>query len=506
MTFRQPLLLLLLAALANTMACSGTKVRNAVIQDTTMEKTVRRAAVAGSFYPGSKEEVLQQLKDCFKPFLKCKQRSDIQAVIVPHAGWVYSGEVAASAYARIDSSKHYERIFLIGPSHQVWLDAVSVNTAATHYATPLGEVPVDTAVCQALASKNPGLFKYDPRAHAREHCLEVQLPFLQYHFEEMPPIVPVIIATDQFDKLVDLNEALSPWFNERNLFVISSDFSHYPSYKDALKADGRTGEAIESGSVQMLANAIERNASENIPGLSTSACGSAAIFTLLIYNQRNPQLHVEHILYRNSGDSEYGDHERVVGYHSYIVYQQANDPSAFTLSPQEKQTLLKIARSSIEDSCRHQPAKPVEVSENLKTPLGAFVTLHKNGRLRGCIGHFGEDIPLYKTVSQMARSAAFEDPRFPAVTSDEMKDIEIEISVLTPLKRINDISEFKYGQQGIYMRKGYRSGTFLPQVAHEVNWTKEEFLGHCAQDKAGIGWYGWKDAELYTYEAILFEE
>ena len=90
--------------------------------------------------------------------------------------------------------------------------------------------------------------------------------------------------------------------------------------------------------------------------------------------------------------------------------------------------------------------------------------------------------------------------------SDEMKDIEIEISVLTPLKRINDISEFKYGQQGIYMRKGYRSGTFLPQVAHEVNWTKEEFLGHCAQDKAGIGWYGWKDAELYTYEAILFEE
>jgi AmmeMemoRadiSam system protein A len=176
------------------------------------------------------------------------------------------------------------------------------------------------------------------------------------------------------------------------------------------------------------------------------------------------------------------------------------------LSPQEKQTLLKIARSSIEDSCRHQPAKPVEVSENLKTPLGAFVTLHKNGRLRGCIGHFGEDIPLYKTVSQMARSAAFEDPRFPAVTSDEMKDIEIEVSVLTPLKRINDISEFKYGQQGIYMRKGYRSGTFLPQVAHEVNWTKEEFLGHCAQDKAGIGWYGWKDAELYTYEAILFEE
>lgn len=139
MTFRQTLLMLLVAALANTMACSGTKVRNAEIQDTTMEKTVRRAAVAGSFYPDSTEEVLKELKDCFKPFLKCEQRSDIQAVIVPHAGWVFSGEVAASAFARIDPAKHYERIFLIGPSHQVWLDAVSVNTAATHYATLLAK-------------------------------------------------------------------------------------------------------------------------------------------------------------------------------------------------------------------------------------------------------------------------------------------------------------------------------------------------------------------------------
>ena len=132
MTFRQPLLLLLLAALANTMACSGTKVRNAEIQDTTMEKTVRRAAVAGSFYPGSKEEVLQQLKDCFKPFLKCKQRSDIQAVIVPHAGWVYSGEVAASAYARIDSSKHYERIFIIDIPHRSQPSGVARCSISKH--------------------------------------------------------------------------------------------------------------------------------------------------------------------------------------------------------------------------------------------------------------------------------------------------------------------------------------------------------------------------------------
>lgn len=499
-------LLLLLLAMVNAMACSGSKVRNTETQDTTMEKTIRPTAVAGSFYPRGREEVEEQLKDCFKPFTGCEQRTDIQAVIVPHAGWVFSGEVAASAFARILPSKHYERVFLIGPSHQVWLDAVSVNTAVTHYATPLGEVPVDIEACRKLTARNPELFKYDPRAHAREHCLEVEIPFLQYHLKEMPPIVPVIISTDEFDKLVDLNEALAPWFNELNLFVISSDFSHYPAYKDALLADGRTGEAIESGNVQMLANAIDRNTRERITGLATSACGSSGLFTLLIYTQRNPQLHVEHVLYRNSGDSPYGEKDRVVGYHSYIVYPQPQDSSAYTLTASEKQTLLQLARTSITDSLNRRPTSTSHLSEKLMAPLGAFVTLYKNGRLRGCIGHFGEDIPLGKTVVEMARSAAFGDPRFPSVTANELKDIEIEISVLTPLKRIHDISEFHYGRQGIYMRQGYRSGTFLPQVAYEVDWTKEEFLGHCAQDKAGIGWYGWKDAELYTYEAILFSE
>ena len=147
---------------------------------------------------------------------------------------------------------------------------------------------------------------------------------------------------------------------------------------------------------------------------------------------------------------------------------------------------------------------PSHLSEKLKTLCGAFVSLNKHGRLRGCIGHFGEDMPLYKTVSQMAKAAAFEDPRFPAVNITELPDIDIEISVLTPMKRIHSIDKFQLGKQGIYMRKGNRAGTFLPQVADEVSWTKEEFLGHCAQDKAGIGWEGWRTAELYTYEAIIF--
>ena len=140
----------------------------------------------------------------------------------------------------------------------------------------------------------------------------------------------------------------------------------------------------------------------------------------------------------------------------------------------------------------------------LNSKCGAFVSLHKHGRLRGCIGHFGEDYPLHEIVAEMARAAAFEDPRFMPVTRDELNDLDIEISVLTPMRRIQSLDEFELHRHGIYIRKGYRSGTFLPQVADEVNWTKEEFVGHCSQDKAGLGWNGWKDAELYVYEAIVF--
>ena len=167
--------------------------------------------------------------------------------------------------------------------------------------------------------------------------------------------------------------------------------------------------------------------------------------------------------------------------------------------------LKDIALTSIKDSLDGKPfSHHSPLTTHLFSKCGAFVSLHKQGRLRGCIGHFGEDVPLHEIVAEMARAAAFEDPRFMPVTKDELDDIDIEISVLTPMRRIQSLDEFQLHKHGIYIKKGYRSGTFLPQVADEVNWTKEEFVGHCAQDKAGIGWDGWRDAELYVYEAIIF--
>ena len=470
---------------------------------------VRPATQAGRFYESDAQVLGHEVDSLLARHAQTSGYEDVAALIVPHAGYYFSGNVAASAYARLNPEAQYKRIFLLGPSHHEWLDGASVNGEVDYYATPLGNVKVDRETARQLIQAD-SVFSYQPKSHDREHCLEVQLPFLQRLFtthsslftkKEVPPIVPIIISTNDFSKLKRMAEALKPWFTEENLFIISSDFSHYPSYADACEVDAKTGEAVASGNVEQFIAAIEANARSGKRNLATSACGEFPIITLML--MLNSQCQVKHIMYQNSGDIDNYDHSRVVGYHSFAVVRN----SGFSLSDEEKDMLKKIAYESIKDSLDGkniaQPTLNSQLSA-LNCKCGAFVSLHKQGRLRGCIGHFGEDVPLHEIVAEMARAAAFEDPRFPPVHREELNDIDIEISVLTPMRRIHSLDEFQLHKHGIYIRKGYRSGTFLPQVADEVNWTKEEFVGHCSQDKAGLGWNGWRDAELYVYEAIVF--
>lgn len=274
-----------------------------------------------------------------------------------------------------------------------------------------------------------------------------------------------------------------------------------------MRVDKRTADAVASGDLRRIAKTVNENISAGIHNLATSACGLCGILVNAMLSEEDSTAECRHLYYCNSGDSRYGGKDEVVGYNAFVTLRKKE--SGFSLSADDRRQLLRIARGTIENAVRGDKAWSTDtasLSPALKERCGAFVTLNENGRLRGCIGHFGSDLPLYKVVEEMAVAAATEDPRFMPVNISELDRIEIEISVLTPLKRIHDISEFQYGRQGIYMRKGYHSGTFLPQVAQEVNWTKEEFLGHCAQDKAEIGWDGWRDAELYTYEAIIFKE
>lgn len=470
---------------------------------------VRKPAVAGSFYPASAKEI----KSLAGPWLHpVPEGAAPQAVIVPHAGYVFSGEVAASALNRIPRGHAYKRIFLLGPSHRAAFTGASVQIGYSAVETPLGKIPVDVSVGKELIRSDEDVFTYRRDAHDREHCLEVQLPLLQLSLGEVPPIVPIVIGTERISVLDRIAEVLEPYFTPENLFVISSDFSHYPSYEDAKTSDLFLAETMVSGGLNEFLKALSDVYKRGFAGQDTAACGACAIAVLysLMDGQGRDRFSVDHVMYRNSGDSPYGDKERVVGYNAFVVNRVESpqeDDHLFHFSEEEKRAMIAAARSSIYSALRlDHDIDDTPVGILKEKGYGVFVTLRLHGDLRGCIGRFTSSSTLHATIREMARSAAFSDPRFPSLSRSEASQVKIEVSVLSPLRKIESIDEFKLGRDGIYMIKGPYHGTFLPQVAAETGWTTEEFLGHCARDKAGIGWNGWKDAELYTYQTEIVEE
>ncbi len=468
----------------------------------------RQPAVAGQFYPTSKQELQRTLEDLFAKALPSKNIKNVVAIIAPHAGYVYSGVVAASSFNQIDPAKEYENIFVLGPSHHVGFEGASIYTEG-NFITPLGPVKVNTELGKQLVSKYP-FFSSRTDAHAAEHSVEVQIPFLQFKMKKSFQIVPIVLGVPEPEMMRKIAGALRPYLTPKNLFVISTDFSHYPGYEDANKVDKITADAVLSNSAENLIKTYTSNDNSGISGLVTSMCGYADVLTLLYMTENNPNFSYNLIQYRNAGDSEAGDKTRVVGYCAITISLKAKkEASGFNLDAKERKELLSIARRTIEQIVAKHTVPDLDTSKlfpGLKTNSGAFVTINKNGNLRGCIGRFDADEPLYKVVQQMAVAASTEDYRFPPVEQNELHQLEIEISVLTPMRKINSIDEIQMGKHGIYIKKGMRSGTFLPQVAKETGWSKEEFLGHCAQDKAGIGWDGWKDADIYVYEAYVFGE
>jgi hypothetical protein len=483
-----------------------------LILDFSLHSQTREAAVAGQFYPGSPLELKKELQKLFGARTDIQKEPDLLAVIAPHAGYIFSGPVAAESFMQIDRDREFDNVFLIGSSHRIAFEGASIYTLG-NFRTPLGEVPVNLDLSRELCHKF-SVFTTRTDAQMNEHCLEVQLPFLQYWLNKPFRIIPIVLGTQNEATCRKIAEALRPYFNQSNLFVISTDFSHYPAYADAQNADHKTSEAILTNKPDRLLNAMQINQQSDIPGLATSLCGWTSVLTLLYITEGMPGLSYKLIDYRNSGDAAEGDKSRVVGYCAIGVYSSGNgtsqtEKSAYLIPDEDRTILLKLARETILSYVSTGKIPVIEtdkLSPVLKTPAGAFVSLYKNKELRGCIGRFDPDQPLYKVVQDMAVASSTRDTRFNPVEPDELANIKIEISVLTPLQKIKSPDEIILGKHGIYMKKGYNSGTFLPQVAKSTGWTKEEFLGHCSRDKAGMGWDGWKTAELSTYEAIVFKE
>jgi AmmeMemoRadiSam system protein B/AmmeMemoRadiSam system protein A len=478
------------------------------ISDHAPIKIDRKPAVAGSFYPSDAKELQTMIQGFFHEAPDALGKQPL-AVIVPHAGYVFSGGVAAAAFKQIDPSTKFKHVFIIGSSHTMYFDGVSVYSRGD-YITPLGKVPVDTLA--NWLHRNYRFITDDPKPHEKEHSLEVQLPFLQQWLKQPFTIVPLIIGGESETTCRKLADALAPFFTADNLFVISTDFSHYPTSEDATVSDRLMADAVLTNSAQKFLQLKQSDEGKGTPNLVTAMCGWTSVLTLLQITENCTDVTYQKILYKNSGDSPlYGDKSKVVGYYAIGAFasETDNNPLEFKLLETDKVELLKIARNTITGYLSDNKLPAINekaLPANLLVPAGAFVTLTEKGALRGCIGSFNPQQPLYQVVQSMAVAAATEDYRFSPVTAKEVPEIEIEISVLTPLKKINSINEIVLGKHGIYIKKGARSGTFLPQVATGTGWNLEEFLGHCAQDKAFIGWNGWKDADIYTYEAIVFHE
>jgi len=462
---------------------------------------VKQCEFAGSWYPGDKDILSRDIDDYLRKADLPKMEGSVLGVISPHAGYVFSAPVAAYSY-KILTGRKYDAVILLGPTHKYYFDGAVVYDSGK-FKIPLGEFVISDTIAKELLTVDGILANRD--SFKGEHSLEMQLPFL-YKVLPQIPIVPVLFGDVNFDFIERFAAKLVEIAEKKNiLIVVSSDMSHYHPYEQALQIDADTIELA-----QQLRAAKLWTTRDNGDG---RACGIAGIAVFLEYlNLRHAQLQV--LKYLNSGDTS-GDKGKVVGYFSAagIIddrFQAKEEPmNEFSLNKDEKKKLLEIARETLEMYIRDEKIPKYSVTDaNICQERGAFVTLTKNGQLRGCIGLMVSDRPLYRVISEMAVQAAVEDPRFSPVRESELKDIEIEISVLTPMRPVKSIDDIVVGRDGLLLRKGFNQGVFLPQVPGEQGWDKKAYLENLCY-KAGLSdkdAYLEPDARLMSFQAIVFNE
>jgi MEMO1 family protein len=299
----------------------------------TEHNTDRAAAVAGRFYPSDPDTLINDIEMMFQKAEKhtkaeISEEEDLMAIIVPHAGYVFSGVVAASAYNIVRTKENIERIFIIGSSHHASFHGASIYHRG-NYHTPLGTVEVDKDVANKLLD-NSSLFQFIPEVHIPEHTVEVQLPFLQYIFGAKFKMVPIIIGTMSIEVCGEIAESLRPFFSPNNLFIISTDLSHYPDYNDAVKIDHNTISELCNNNPKTFLDYLHETDKKHIQNLMTSMCGWTSVLTLLYLTSENKMIQYSPVLYQNSGDIPiYGEKSRVVGYQSIAVMQRKARSSGF---------------------------------------------------------------------------------------------------------------------------------------------------------------------------------
>jgi AmmeMemoRadiSam system protein B/AmmeMemoRadiSam system protein A len=458
-------------------------------------KEYRPSTHAGTWYPGTAKE----LHDMIQGFLdnaRGRVHGEIFGLISPHAGYIYSGPVAAFAYKTLDGME-FDDVIIIGPSHYHGFYGASVDTVAGRM-TPLGKVEFDEKLAHTLIENNKEII-YEAPAHAQEHSTEIQVPFLQTVLKKFTA-VEIVMGAHDYKTCEMLSEAIIKACADRKVLIVaSSDLSHYHSQKEAERLDQLVIDAVSRYDPEVLSNRLSKDSCE--------ACGGGPIITAMLITKKLGATKAKPVMYATSGNIS-GDYSQVVGYLAAVFYREKETKVGIGLgfTDEEKVQLKEIAQKSVEAAVSGKKLVAVkDVPAKLNEPYGVFVTLNKHGNLRGCIGHIIGDQPLYITVQQMAKAAALEDPRFPPVTEKELAELDIEISVLTPLEQIKNFKEIVIGRDGLYITKGYNSGLLLPQVAAEYGWTVEEFLEETCH-KAGLPYDAYKseDTKIYKFSAEVF--
>jgi hypothetical protein len=423
---------------------------------------------------------------------------DPAALVVPHAGYVYSGPIAAFAYGAV-KGKHYDTVVVVGPSHRVPFTGISLFQA-DRFDTPLGSIPMDLELTRSILASHRQILSL-PQAHQQEHSVEVQIPFLQ---RSLGPFSLVMAVIGQYSPEAEqaFVEALmaAAAAGKRILLVASSDLSHYHDYDTAARLDAIALDLVQSMDARRLLASARSGSCE--------LCGLLPVHLAMEYARRRGYGRVSLLKAASSGDTA-GGRDQVVGYASlaFLPVSGPGGSESGNLSPAQRRRLLTIARETITQYVRSGTLPPIQETDPvLSAQNGAFVTIKRRGQLRGCIGNFVSRDPLYRTIMTMAVAASTQDPRFTPMTPVELNDMDLEISVLTPMRLITDVKEIQVGRHGLYLVKGRHSGTLLPQVAAEYGWDRLTFLEQTCR-KAGLPPDAWKEgAEIYVYEAEVFGE
>jgi AmmeMemoRadiSam system protein B/AmmeMemoRadiSam system protein A len=469
----------------------------------------RPAGVAGTFYPADPEQLRNHVDALLAAAKVPEMEGKLWAIVSPHAGYPYSGAVAAHAYAAL-KGRHITRVVVISPSHYEAFPFASIYDGDA-YETPLGSITVDKAFAAKLAGGQ--YLKLSSRGHIQqgeqhEHALEVQLPFLQRAIGNDFQLVPIVVGDQSYAVTRALGVALARLIRSpETLIVASSDLSHFHTYDQAVALDRKPLRALEDWDYFSMARNFEAREWE--------ACGGGPIIAAMIAAERLGARRAVVLKYANTGDVT-GDRSRVVGYGAAALIEPAGPGSPtreanpdYSLPAAEKEQLLALARKSVESVVRERrvAAVPTAVSAPLLDDRGAFVTLKEHGELRGCIGYTSAARPLIETVRDVAAYAAVRDPRFPAVREGELKDLEYEVSVLSPFRRVLDFNQVQVGRHGLLVVNGNDQGLLLPQVPTEQGWDRTTFLDQTCL-KAGLPRACWKDpdTDVFMFTALVFGE